>query len=605
MNERTHNQFKQNEQLSVTPMKGGVLQRKCASCGNHTIVGGECAECGKAKNKLQRQASHQSAPSANFSLPGIPVMQRKLTVGASNDPLEREADRIADQVLAASAHSAVSGARLRIQRFTRQAAEGTDTAPASVDRVLASPGRPLDPALQQDMGQRFGHDFSRVRMHFGGAAEQSASEMSANAYTVGHNIVFAAGRFAPGTHEGRRLIAHELTHVVQQSGSDGIHVGQGNEKRGLSPASPLISPEPPVLQRQPAAPSILEQSASRVLANCDVTGGSKERKCNIDQLSKTVIVALSSSPRAYVSISGRISPTSKDDPSGEAFGPADVMRQMLIQWIGPDKFADARFQAGVIEGAEGEPQVEIRIAYRPQVLSDPRTPLPPRPTEPPLPFSPRPKQVGLPGVPPPPAGPSRDDPRSAEDKQKEWDTTITPGPEKTEDKRKAELDKKTNDTLETAGTTILDAISNVPEFKNLMTEKFDPIVDNLPAAAHVAAVGGIVTAFLGLRRLHEEFPVPKTPRIKLSTGKVTFGMDTRVQFTFRGPVDKPTEITASFTLLKSAYPSKLPEGAEVNVTLTAKFPDSGKAIGADNLAASQSAILTLTIPLPGDPKPKK
>src|SRR2546423_13678847 len=93
-----------------------------------------------------------------------------------------------------------------------------DGAPASVDRALASPGRPLEPALRQDMEQRFGYDFSRVRVHSGAAAEQSAQDVNAHAYTVGHNMVFGAGRFAPGTHEGRRLMAHELTHVVQQTG---------------------------------------------------------------------------------------------------------------------------------------------------------------------------------------------------------------------------------------------------------------------------------------------------------------------------------------------------------------------------------------------------
>ena len=67
------------------------------------------------------------------------------------------------------------------------------------------------------MEQRFGHDFSRVRVHSGPAAEQSAREVNANAYTVSHDIVFGAGRFAPSTPEGRRLIAHELTHVVQQT----------------------------------------------------------------------------------------------------------------------------------------------------------------------------------------------------------------------------------------------------------------------------------------------------------------------------------------------------------------------------------------------------
>ena len=165
---------------------------------------------------------------------GKPRLQAKLTIGASNDPLEQEADRVADQVLAASAHSAVSGAAPRIQRFTGQGTGDAGTAPASVDRVLSGSGRPLDPSIQQDMGQRFGHDFSQVRVHTGSAAEQSAQDINAHAYTVGHNIVFGAGGFAPGSHEGRKLVAHELTHVVQQTGAAGIHAGQGGGKLTLS-----------------------------------------------------------------------------------------------------------------------------------------------------------------------------------------------------------------------------------------------------------------------------------------------------------------------------------------------------------------------------------
>src|SRR5205814_8162767 len=126
---------------------------------------------------------------------------------------EREAERIADQVMATPAHPAVSGAPPRIQRFSGQSNEQMEVAPASVDQALASPGRPLEPALRQDMEQRFGHDFSEVRVHSGETAEQSAQDVSALAYTVGENIVFGANRFTPGTHEGRRLLAHELTHV--------------------------------------------------------------------------------------------------------------------------------------------------------------------------------------------------------------------------------------------------------------------------------------------------------------------------------------------------------------------------------------------------------
>jgi hypothetical protein len=164
-------------------------------------------------------------------------LQTKLKVNKPGDIYEQEADRIADQVMATPAPPAVSGAPSRIQRFEGQSSAQAEAAPASVNQALASPGRPLEPELRQDMEQRFGYNFSRVRVHSGATAEQSAYDVNANAYTVGHNIVFGASRFAPGTNEGQRLIAHELTHVIQQSGADGIRAGQSSGKRGLSPIS--------------------------------------------------------------------------------------------------------------------------------------------------------------------------------------------------------------------------------------------------------------------------------------------------------------------------------------------------------------------------------
>jgi hypothetical protein len=181
--------------VSFLPSNRGILQRKCA-CGNHTIAGGECTDCAKKKMGLQR----------------------KLTIGVSNDPLEQEADRISDQVMASLGHGTVSDAPIRIQRFTGSSSGQTAEAPASVERVLASPGQPLETGLREEMEGRFGYDFSRVRIHTGGAAEQSARDVNANAYTVRNSVVFGVGRFTPETHKGRRLIAHELAHVAQQTG---------------------------------------------------------------------------------------------------------------------------------------------------------------------------------------------------------------------------------------------------------------------------------------------------------------------------------------------------------------------------------------------------
>jgi hypothetical protein len=95
-----------------------------------------------------------------------------------------------------------------------------DAAPASVDHALVSPGRPLELALQHDMGQHFGYDFSRVRVHTGASAEESAREVNAHAYTVGHDIVLGGGQRGPQT-SGRRTLAHELTHVMQQESGIG------------------------------------------------------------------------------------------------------------------------------------------------------------------------------------------------------------------------------------------------------------------------------------------------------------------------------------------------------------------------------------------------
>ena len=180
-----------------------LLQRKCA-CGGSPGLGGECAEC-----------THQMRLG----------LQTKLKADEPGDLYEREADRIADKVMAASAQAAVSGSPLRVQRVSENSSAPRGEVPVAVEQVLASAGRPLEPALLQEMEQRFGHDFSRVRVHTDAAAEQSARAVSARAYTVGADIVFGRGHYAPGAMEGKKLLAHELTHVLQQAGGHEFSLG--------------------------------------------------------------------------------------------------------------------------------------------------------------------------------------------------------------------------------------------------------------------------------------------------------------------------------------------------------------------------------------------
>ncbi len=149
----------QNIMVSLETLPGtGKIQRKCA-CGNHTLAGGECAEC--HKKRLQGKAPNHHEP---------------------------------------------------------------DTAPPIVHEVLRSSGQPLDPATRAFMEPRFGRDFSGVRVHTDGKAAQSAQSVNALAYTVGQDVVFDNGQYMPKTDRGRRLLAHELTHVMQQTRSGGIRL---------------------------------------------------------------------------------------------------------------------------------------------------------------------------------------------------------------------------------------------------------------------------------------------------------------------------------------------------------------------------------------------
>jgi hypothetical protein len=95
-------------------------------------------------------------------------------------------------------------------------------APAIVNDVLESSGQTLEPAARAFMESRFGHDFSQVRIHTDTLAAKSADSISASAYTAGNHIVFANGRYSPGSSEGQHLLAHELAHVVQQQAAGSL-----------------------------------------------------------------------------------------------------------------------------------------------------------------------------------------------------------------------------------------------------------------------------------------------------------------------------------------------------------------------------------------------
>lgn len=157
-----------------------------------------------------------------------------LPISRPGDAFERQAERVARRVAA----GAPPGETLRpggagIGRAARPTAPGGDG--SAVRRVLSRPGRPLDRAPRRLMEARFGHDFADVRVHTSPLAAAAAESISARAFTVGGDIVFGEGRYAPGTSAGRALLAHELTHVVQQSaaGTPGVQRAMITDAHGV------------------------------------------------------------------------------------------------------------------------------------------------------------------------------------------------------------------------------------------------------------------------------------------------------------------------------------------------------------------------------------
>ena len=166
--------------------------------------------------------------------PTAGVLQAKLAIEHPGDDYEQEADRVAEQVMR-------TPQPVQLNRAGRGAVGQTVTPPI-VHEALREPGQPLGAAARAFMEPRFGYDFSRVRVHSGPVAKQSARNVNADAYTVGHNVVFGDGRFTPATHEGKRLLAHELTHVVQQSAGVPL-LQRAPAKDAPPPASPMTEAE--------------------------------------------------------------------------------------------------------------------------------------------------------------------------------------------------------------------------------------------------------------------------------------------------------------------------------------------------------------------------
>ncbi len=373
-------------------------------------------------------------------------VQRKLAVGQPNDPDEREADRVAEQVLrmatplagnlppsfavSASPESRLSSVptasmtaqssgltsstkasiaspntpaainpttglpqpgkskasdsaiavrnlqrkrvhpeeEARLQRPVKRATpESVKAIPATVRATLSSAGQPLGASTRSFMEPRFGHNFSDVRLHTGGQAEASAERINARAYTLGRHIVFGAGQYSPASNDGRWLLAHELTHVVQQTGEVGDSPAAAPVAIALSPKNLIQRAGGPLDQR-------LEQEYEFWRAEAESFEGDETKRAEFAVSSRILLLfqgidgdSFADETELQAFIDEAIRDAGNEDKTFERTGEWALRATNIFPHIWSDRVHDALY-LDVNMGALREERAQKRLAM--QVVAD-------------------------------------------------------------------------------------------------------------------------------------------------------------------------------------------------------------------------------------------
>jgi site-specific DNA-adenine methylase len=291
---------------------------------------------------------------ADFSLSpdpsSPPLIQPKLAIGAPGDKYEQEADRVAQQVVQRLNAPQVGGPgpQATVQRQTPEDEElqmkpmlqmrgnartGGQASPdlESAINQARGGGQSLDDGLQRSMGQAMGADFSGVRVHTDDRADQLNRSIQAKAFTTGQDVFFRQGTYQPGSRGGQELLAHELTHVVQQEGSS-VHPSPSNGQ---------------LLQRTNGEDENQDETAQKELSmsisgsHSRVVQRADDDEMDIDPPDKT-------------SDKKRKAPSQEQGTSKRPKAPAHQENQKYLQ--------DARKQLGTNLGRKDEPMTQVELS---------------------------------------------------------------------------------------------------------------------------------------------------------------------------------------------------------------------------------------------------
>jgi Domain of unknown function (DUF4157) len=212
----------QRQQQDSEPLREGATSTPDASHAGHALMQLQRTHGNRHVQRVVNEVREAAQPA--------PVIQPKLALGAPNDKYEREADRVAQQVTQPWAGSRdpagtatdVPSIQLLSVAPGAAASAGVGQVDAGMQQAIQGArggGQPLPALVRAPMEQALGADFSDVRVHTGAQADALNQSLQARAFTTGRDIFFRRGGFEPGSQNGQALLAHELTHVVQQDGS--------------------------------------------------------------------------------------------------------------------------------------------------------------------------------------------------------------------------------------------------------------------------------------------------------------------------------------------------------------------------------------------------
>ncbi len=214
---------------------------------------------------LKKSKSNESSslfPAAEAGIRNV-IVQRKLAIGSRNDPLEHEADSVADKVMrmpqtavlqrkCAECEEEEKVHRKPMEQFLQRKQLADEVmANDSISNKISSGkanGRDMDSNTKTFMESRFATDFSGIKIHTDSEAIQMADELNARAFTVASDIYFNKGQYDPNSNEGKHLLAHELTHTIQQGGS-GLKIDRVKNTHGFINSATSISDAPVMISK--------------------------------------------------------------------------------------------------------------------------------------------------------------------------------------------------------------------------------------------------------------------------------------------------------------------------------------------------------------------